>query len=52
MTKKQNDATADQDRTSLTHLESESPTEPDTTIDAPEYDDLTEGFDPEKLEGN
>lgn len=52
MSKKQNETMADQDRTALTHLGSESPTEPDTTIDAPEYDELTEGFDPEKLGEN
>lgn len=31
---------------------SECPSEPDTTIDAPDYDELTEGFDPDKLGEN
>jgi hypothetical protein len=52
MNKKQNEAVADRERTSLTHLRNECPTEPDTAIDAPEYDELTEGFDPEKLGEN
>lgn len=50
--KMQDDALHSQAQTSSTDLETECPTEPDTTIDAPDYDELTEGFDPEKLGGN